>query len=201
MTEKIWTHSADSHFLEPKDLWRQLLPVALADRMPRVERISDDEERVHVDGKSFVRTLPKIMKAKGATGHTIAELSHRPPGSRDIRRASRRSRPRGRVGRGDVPVDRVVVRAHRRSPVDSRRRARRERVAGHRDPSHRTRSTRARSADASGRRRGRGRRTPPRRRSRLASDQYDDGTPKRRQGLQRRLVGTTVGRRRGQRTW
>jgi hypothetical protein len=84
MTEKIWTHSADSHLLEPRDLWHQFLPKAQAERMPRIERINEDEERVHVDGKSFVRALPKIMKAKGSTGLTIAELSHRPPGSRDI---------------------------------------------------------------------------------------------------------------------
>ena len=84
MAAKIWTHSADSHLLEPKDLWQQFLPKKQADRMPRIERIDDDEERVHVDGKSFVRRLPKIMTAKGATGETIAELSHRPPGSRDL---------------------------------------------------------------------------------------------------------------------
>ena len=84
MTAKIWTHSADSHLLEPKDLWHQFLPRAQAERMPRIEQINDDEERVHVDGKSFVRPLPKIMKVKGSTGLTIAELSHRPPGSRDI---------------------------------------------------------------------------------------------------------------------
>ena len=84
MVAKIWTHSADSHLLEPKDLWQQFLPKKQADRMPRIERIGDDEERVHVDGKSFVRRLPKIMTAKGATGETIAELSHRPPGSRDL---------------------------------------------------------------------------------------------------------------------
>ena len=26
MTEKIWAHSGDSHFLEPDDLWHQILP-------------------------------------------------------------------------------------------------------------------------------------------------------------------------------
>ena len=24
--KKIWTHSGDSHFLEPDDLWHQILP-------------------------------------------------------------------------------------------------------------------------------------------------------------------------------
>ena len=84
MTDKIWAHSGDSHFLEPADLWHQILPKAQADRMPRTERIADTEERVTVDGKSFTRKLPKIMTAKGATGETIAEMSHRPPGARDV---------------------------------------------------------------------------------------------------------------------
>ena len=85
MTEKIWAHSGDSHFLEPKDLWHQILPEKQADRMPRSQRISESEERISVDGKSFTRTVPKILRAKGATGETIAELSFRPPGSRDVR--------------------------------------------------------------------------------------------------------------------
>ena len=85
MIEKIWAHSGDSHFLEPADLWHQIMPKARADRMPRTEMISDHEERVTVDGKSFVRSIPKIMRARGATGETIAEMSHRPPGARDVR--------------------------------------------------------------------------------------------------------------------
>jgi predicted TIM-barrel fold metal-dependent hydrolase len=85
MSDKIWAHSGDSHFLEPPDLWHQILPKAQAERMPWTEMVADDEERVHVDGKSFTRKLPKIMTAKGATGETIAEMSHRPPGSRNVR--------------------------------------------------------------------------------------------------------------------
>ena len=54
--------------------------------MPRTERISDSEERVTVDGKSFTRSMPKILTVKGSTGETIAELSHRPPGARDVQR-------------------------------------------------------------------------------------------------------------------
>ena len=53
--------------------------------MPRTEVISEREERVTVDGKSFTRPIPKIMRAKGSTGETIAELEFRPPGSRDVR--------------------------------------------------------------------------------------------------------------------
>ena len=82
---KIWAHSGDSHFLEPEDLWHQILPKSLADRMPRTRRISDEEELVEVDGKSFTRPLPKIFTAKGATGETITEMSHRPPGARDVK--------------------------------------------------------------------------------------------------------------------
>jgi predicted TIM-barrel fold metal-dependent hydrolase len=85
MTEKIWTHSGDSHFLEPEDLWHQIMPKSQADRMPRTRMVSDDEELVEVDGKSFTRRVPRVMTAKSATGETIVEMSHRPPGSRDIK--------------------------------------------------------------------------------------------------------------------
>jgi predicted TIM-barrel fold metal-dependent hydrolase len=84
MSDKIWTHSGDSHFLEPADLWHQIMPKAQADRMPRTTPVSDDEELVEVDGKSFTRKLPKVMTAKGSTGETIVEMSSRPPGARDI---------------------------------------------------------------------------------------------------------------------
>lgn len=84
MANKIWTHSGDSHFLEPPDLWHQIMPRKQADRMPRSERIGADEERVHVDGTSFTRKLPKILTARGSTGETISELSSRPPGARDL---------------------------------------------------------------------------------------------------------------------
>jgi predicted TIM-barrel fold metal-dependent hydrolase len=82
---KIWAHSGDSHFLEPEDLWHQIMPKAQADRMPRTEMISENEERVTVDGKSFTRKVPKLFTSKGATGETIVELSARPPGSRDVK--------------------------------------------------------------------------------------------------------------------
>jgi predicted TIM-barrel fold metal-dependent hydrolase len=82
---KIWAHSGDSHLLEPDDLWHQIMPKKQADRMPRTERISDSEELVTVDGKSFTRALPTIMTRKGTTGETIAEISQRPPGSRDLK--------------------------------------------------------------------------------------------------------------------
>ena len=61
------------------------MPKSQADRMPRTELIGDSEERVTVDGKSFTRAIPKIATAKGSTGETIVEMSHRPPGARDVR--------------------------------------------------------------------------------------------------------------------
>jgi hypothetical protein len=85
METKLWANSGDSHFLEPDDLWQQILPKPLADRMPRSEKVGDDEEIIHVDGKTLHRKLPKIMTRRGETGETISELSSRPPGSRDAR--------------------------------------------------------------------------------------------------------------------
>lgn len=82
---KLWAHSGDSHILEPDDLWSQILPKDLAERMPRTELISENEERVTVDGKSFTRQLPKIFTKRGSNGMTIAEMSSRPPGARDVR--------------------------------------------------------------------------------------------------------------------
>ncbi len=58
-TEMLWTCSGDSHFSEPRDLFTNSLPKALADRLPRSEKISDTEEMVHIDGQSFRRKLPK----------------------------------------------------------------------------------------------------------------------------------------------
>ena len=81
---KIWTNSGDSHFMEPTDLWHRILPAKQAERMPRSERIGDDEEIVHVDGQSFRRPLPKIALKKGSDGLTIAEAVSRAPGGRDM---------------------------------------------------------------------------------------------------------------------
>ena len=130
---------------------------AQAERMPRTERISDDEEIVHVDGRSFTRALPRIMTRKGADGLTIAEASH--PTARVARRARPAARPRpgGHLGRGHLLVDRVVVEPDRGSRARARRCARRERVARVRDPGCRTRPAGVRRADADARRRRRGR--------------------------------------------
>ena len=83
--EKIWAHSGDSHFLEPEDLWTRILPPQAAARMPRSEKVGDDEEIIHVDGQSFRRKLPRMLTRRTETGETIAEMSARPPGARDVK--------------------------------------------------------------------------------------------------------------------
>jgi predicted TIM-barrel fold metal-dependent hydrolase len=80
---KIWANSADSHFLEPEDMWEQILPRSLAERMPRTVK-EDDWETVHVDGTTFRRRLPKAMTYKGQDGRTIVEINTRPPGASDL---------------------------------------------------------------------------------------------------------------------
>jgi predicted TIM-barrel fold metal-dependent hydrolase len=79
----LWSNSADSHFLEPDDLWHQILPPKLAERMPWSERASDDEEIIHVDGESFRRPIPRVLTKRDAEGNNIWELNTRPPGARD----------------------------------------------------------------------------------------------------------------------
>ena len=69
---KIWSHSGDSHFLEPDGLWQEILPKEQADRMPRSEKINDHEEIVHVDGQSFRRDMPS---PKRVDGKAISEMS------------------------------------------------------------------------------------------------------------------------------
>ena len=90
---KLWAHSGDSHYLEPGSdrrgstgLWAQILPAHLAERMPRSEKVSDQEEIVHVDGKSFSRQIPRTATKKDpTTGRPIIELNMRPPGAHDMR--------------------------------------------------------------------------------------------------------------------
>ena len=86
MAKKIWANSGDSHFLEPPDLFNQILPRALADRMPRAVKDPDGtSETVYVDGEVFVRPLPKPIKDGEYKGETINTLAVRPPGSGDTR--------------------------------------------------------------------------------------------------------------------
>jgi predicted TIM-barrel fold metal-dependent hydrolase len=89
---KIWANSGDSHILEPDNLWHDILPKELADRMPRTERVSEDEEIVYVDGESFSRPVPRAANKKLSANvrgekleATLNDLSHRPPGARDVK--------------------------------------------------------------------------------------------------------------------
>ena len=65
---KILVNSADSHVLEPLDLWEQALPPRLAQRAPRVER-KDGKETVFVDGQVLRRdpiAFQEAMRPPGA---------------------------------------------------------------------------------------------------------------------------------------
>lgn len=77
--DKIWANSADSHFLEPEDLWREHLPPRLAERVPRTEKDADGQwETVYIDGMAFRRKLPTGKAAE------FMEATHRAPGARDV---------------------------------------------------------------------------------------------------------------------
>jgi predicted TIM-barrel fold metal-dependent hydrolase len=52
--------------------------------MPWSERVSEDEELLHIDGREYRRPLPRIATKKVA-GMSMAELSSRPPGARDLK--------------------------------------------------------------------------------------------------------------------
>lgn len=69
--DKLWVNSADSHVLEPNDLWKQALPARLADRAPWTER-KDGRETIYVDGQVLRRDPIAFTDAM------------RPPGAQDV---------------------------------------------------------------------------------------------------------------------
>ena len=69
--EMILANSADSHLLEPADLWTSRLPAAFAERAPRSEK-TDKYETIYVDGKRMYRALAAFTEAI------------RPPGATDL---------------------------------------------------------------------------------------------------------------------
>jgi predicted TIM-barrel fold metal-dependent hydrolase len=71
VSTKIWANSADSHVMEPPDLWLSALPKRLADRAPRSER-GEKYEVLYIDGKQIDRQLNDFMDAM------------RPPGFKDL---------------------------------------------------------------------------------------------------------------------
>lgn len=68
---KIWANSADSHLMEPSDLWDTRLSARLAARAPRSTK-RDKYEVITVDGKQIDRQLADFMEAM------------RPPGASDL---------------------------------------------------------------------------------------------------------------------
>lgn len=70
LSTKIWANSADSHVMEPTDLWTSALPKRLADRAPRTER-DERTETILVDNKIQRRALNAFLD------------SFRPPGAYD----------------------------------------------------------------------------------------------------------------------
>lgn len=76
---KLWANSADSHFIEPLDLWQSRLPQRLADLVPRTEKDPDGRwETIHVDGQTFRRRLPSIAQEEFMQATVAAD------GSRDV---------------------------------------------------------------------------------------------------------------------
>jgi predicted TIM-barrel fold metal-dependent hydrolase len=74
METKIWTNSGDSHSIEPPNLYRDNMPAAYADRMPRSEFV-DGDIITYVDGKVIKRRAPgganlQMMEAVRAQGGT-----------------------------------------------------------------------------------------------------------------------------------
>ena len=58
----ILAHSADSHLLEPADLWSSRLPAELADRAPRSEK-TEKYETIYLDGERMYRALAAFTEA------------------------------------------------------------------------------------------------------------------------------------------
>lgn len=88
--QKIWANSGDSHFLEPDDIWFQILPKELAERMPRSEK-HEDSETLYIDGTSFNRPMPRMggitgeVRGEKVENMSLQDVSHRPPGARDVK--------------------------------------------------------------------------------------------------------------------
>jgi predicted TIM-barrel fold metal-dependent hydrolase len=81
MAGKIWANSADSHLVEPDDLFTASLPAAQAARMPR--SVKDDDgrwETIHVDGQELRRRMPRALGMTDEDGRTVTD---RAPGAND----------------------------------------------------------------------------------------------------------------------
>lgn len=79
---KLWANSADSHFIEPADLWQSRVPRRLAHLVPRTEKDPDGRwETIHVDGQTFRRRLPSIVQQEFMAA-TVAAAGARDVGKR-----------------------------------------------------------------------------------------------------------------------
>ena len=67
----ILANSADSHLLEPADLWTTRVPARFADRAPRSEK-TEKYETIYLDGERMYRALAAFTEAI------------RPPGATDL---------------------------------------------------------------------------------------------------------------------
>ena len=116
MDHLLWTNSGDSHFIEPPDLFKQNLPPALADRLPRSEKVSDTEEIVHIDGRVVPPSAAAAAQAVDGASDDRVQRGDAAGwrGRVEGRGAPRASRRPGCVGRGRVPVARALVRPDRR---------------------------------------------------------------------------------------
>jgi predicted TIM-barrel fold metal-dependent hydrolase len=90
MTAQIRVHSADSHLMEPDDLWLRALPPELGERAPSVSN-DGKYETVMVDGQQMFRML-----------NSFAE-QFRPPGAFDIDQRLRDLDQEGVVGQLAFP--------------------------------------------------------------------------------------------------
>lgn len=73
----IWVNSADSHILEPADLWLKALPEPIARNAPRITREMTDRgerEMIYLEGRQVRRDVPALVDAM------------RPPGAGDFAR-------------------------------------------------------------------------------------------------------------------
>ncbi len=74
---KLWANSADSHFIEPADLWRSRLPKRLAELVPRIQKDADGRwETIYVDGQVFRRRLPSPAQQEFIAAMVSAAGSH-----------------------------------------------------------------------------------------------------------------------------
>jgi predicted TIM-barrel fold metal-dependent hydrolase len=82
---KIWANSGDSHLVEPRTLFEDNLPPALAERMPHSVKDEDgDYETVTVDGQEFRRRIPRPGGTNGARPVGVdIDVMQRAPGAND----------------------------------------------------------------------------------------------------------------------